>query len=678
MPRIAPMVRRPLLIVSLLALALSLSLSLSPGARAAEFLTHSAAEITAAVANSQPGDTIIMADGDWTNQSITFNDAGTAANPITLRAQTPGRVILNGTSKISIGGDYTVTDGLNFIDGTLTSGNIISLTSSSSHSRVTNCALIDYDKASTTGYHWFHVDGDHNRIDHNFFKGHVNDGVTLEVNPQVGSQHQIDHNQFVDRPSGSGNGFETIRLGTSGIQTRSAQAIVEDNLFERVDGELEIISNKTSNNIIRDNTIRASDGTITLRHGQGSRVEGNFFLGENKAGSGGVRVIGPNHVVQNNYFQDLDTNALSITTGYTDWDVNTTATGYEPVNNVLIAHNTVVNVTDQIVSRDAGYTSGTNRTQRPANVTMANNLMYSTSETLIQGTEGDNWTWAGNIAYGTTVGKSGSGIINSNPNLVKDAYGIWRPAANSPAINAAAPIGGIWTAPTTDMDGQTRTPPNDIGADETNGSGAITSRPLYGGDVGPAWLTRRTLDPAISSQPILRVEAENYTAVRDPNGDGDTWSIVDAAGTSGGKILKAPPGSRTDVPAQTHDAIVEYDVAFHDAGTYLLYALCRGPDSGSNSLYLPTTLGAEPTINVAIPDNGLWSWVQLGSYSIAAADVNRPLTLELGRRERDAEIDALLFSPVALNLSVPEPGGAVLLIGAIGLLRRTSRKRRRI
>jgi Chondroitinase B len=655
-------------------MAIGAALYGAAAARATDFLVHNASEISTAVGQSQPGDTITMADGTWTDQNITFNDTGSAAKPITLRAQTPGRVLLNGNSKISIGGNFTVVDGLRFQDGTLTSGNIIALSSASSFSRVTNCALIDYDKNSTTGYHWFHVDGSHNRIDHNFFKGHVNDGVTLELNPSAGSQHQVDHNQFVDRPTGSGNGFETIRVGTSGIQTRSAQALIESNLFERCDGELEIISNKTSNNIIRNNTIRDSDGTITLRHGQGSTVEGNFFLGQNKSGSGGVRVIGPNHVVQNNYFQDLDTNAVSITTGYTDWDVDTTATGYEPVNNVLIAHNTVVNVTDQIVTRDAGYTSGTNRTQRPANVTMANNLMYSTSETLIQGTEGDNWTWAGNIAFGATVGKSGSGIINSNPNMVKDAYGIYRPAANSPAINGAAPIGGIWTAPTTDMDGQTRTPPTDIGADETDGSGAITGRPLYGGDVGPAWLTRRTLDPTISSQPILRVEAEDFTAVRDPNSDGDTWSIVDAPGTSGGKILKAPPGTRTDVPAQTQDAIVEYDVAFHDSGTYLLYGLVRGPDSGSNSLYLPTTLGVDPTINVTIPDTGLWNWVQLGSYSIAAADVNRPLTLEIGRRERDAEIDALLFSPVALNLSVPEPSMLGVAIGALVVSRRRKRQ----
>ena len=651
------------------------SLYLSVPAYAAEFLTHDAAEISTAVSNSQPGDTIIMADGTWTDQNITFNDAGNAANAITLRAQTPGRVILNGTSKISIGGDYTVVDGLDFIDGTLTSGNIISLTSSASHSRVTNCALIDYDNASTTGYHWFHVDGDHNRIDHNFFKGHKNDGVTLEVNPQVGSAHQIDHNHFVDRTAGTGNGFETIRIGTSGIQSRSAQQIVEDNLFERCDGELEIISNKTSNNIIRDNTIRASAGTITLRHGQGSTVEGNFFLGENKAGTGGIRVIGPHHVVQNNYFQDLDTNALSITTGYSDWDVNLTATGYEPVYDALIAHNTAVNVTDQVVTRDAGYDSsaGSTRTVRPHDLTMANNLFYSTSETLVQGTEGANWTWAGNIIYGTTPGKTGSGVLNVNPQLVKDAKGIYRPAAASPAINAAAV--GLWAAPSIDMDGQPRTSPLDIGADE-NSNATKTNGPLSGSDVGPSWLKRRTIALDKYPAPVIIMEAEDYTALRDPNGDGDTFNFIAAAGAFGTGILKSPPGTRTDVPAQTSDAQVEYDVAFHDVGTYILYALTRGADSGSNSLWAPLNLGDDPSVNITLSENNQWSWVQMGQYNITAAQINRPITLKIGRRERDAELDTLIFSPVPLNLPVPEPG-ILGLFPALIWLRRTRAPRKR-
>jgi poly(beta-D-mannuronate) lyase len=654
----------------------------SRDALATDYLTHSASEITSALVNVQPGDTIIMADGTWTDQHINFNKNGTAAGAITLRAQTPGRVILNGTSTLSVSGDYNIVDGLEFKDGALTGGNIAAITSSASNSRITNCAFIDYNAADiNTDYNWVRVDGDHNRVDHNFFKGKSTSGRMLEVQPTVGSQHQIDDNQFVDHLPGNGNGFETLRIGLSSIQTRSAQALVQRNLFERCDGELEIISNKSSNNLFLGNTFRASKGTLTLRHGQGSTVDGNFFLGENVSGTGGVRVIGPNQTVQNNYFQDLDTNAISLTTGYSNWDVNTTATGYEPVTNALIAHNTFYNITDQVVTRDAGYTSDPTSTRnvRPTDVKMVNNVMYSTAATMIQGTEGSNWTWAGNYAFGTTVGKSGSGIINVNPNLVKDASGLYRPAANSPVINNAA--SGAWTAPTTDMDGQPRTAPLDAGADEISNA-PVTNRPLYGGDVGPDWLKRRTLNTSISSKPIIVMEAEDYTALRDPNGNGLTWTINTSPQASGGAFLKAPPGARTDItgttPPSAQDAVVEYDVAFHDAGTYYLYILCRGPDSGSNSIYSPVNLGDEPTVNQTLPDNGQWAWVLLSSYNIAAAQVNRPITVEIGRRERDAEIDELLFSPVQLTLSVPEPAWmAVFVMPLFASRSGNSRARRR-
>jgi poly(beta-D-mannuronate) lyase len=656
--------------------ALALAAVLVPlPALGAEYLVHSAAEITTAQSSAGPGDSIVMADGLWTDQNITFSDSGNASSPITLRAQTPGRVILTGSSRLTISGDYSVTSGLTFKDGALTGGQIVSITSSAAHSRFTNNAIVDYDPADiNTDYEWVRVDGQENRVDHNFFKGHNHAGITVEVFPSAGSKHQVDNNHFVDRPHGNGNGWETIRIGLSSVQTRSAQALIERNLFERVDGELEIISNKTSNNTIRYNTIRASDGTITLRHGQGSRVEGNFILGEGKSGSGGIRVIGPNHVVQNNYMSDLDTNALSITTGYNDWDVATTATGYEPVDNVLIAHNTVVNVTDQVVTRDAGYSTGTNRVERPKNVTMANNLFWSTSETIVQGTEGATWTWAGNIIYGTTAGKTGTGVSTANPVMLKDAAGVWRPAANSPAINGAA-AAGAWTLPADDMDGQSRVAPLDIGADESSAA-AKPRGPLYGGDVGPDWLKRRSLNTTISSTPIMIFEAEQFTARSDPNGDGDTWQLVPQAGASGGAVMKAPAGTRTDVPASLHDALLEFDVAIHDPGTYFLYALCRGPDSGSDSVWAPgSLLGDDPQANKQLP-TGAWGWVNLGQYAITADDVNRPITLKLGRRERDAEIDLLILSPTALTLSVPEPGAASMMFiagCAMGARRRAIR-----
>src|SRR3954462_7291889 len=194
--------------------------TLAPAAFATDYLAHNANEINSALTNIKAGDTIIMADGTWTDQHINFNQNGTAAGAITLRAQTPGRVILNGTSTISISGDYNLVDGLCFKDGALTGGQIAAITSSANHSRITNSAFIDYNPPDiNTDYNWVRVDGDHNRVDHSFFKGKNSSGRMLEVQPIAGAQDQVDNNHFVDRPVGNGNGFETIRIGLSSTQS---------------------------------------------------------------------------------------------------------------------------------------------------------------------------------------------------------------------------------------------------------------------------------------------------------------------------------------------------------------------------------------------------------------------------------------------------------------------------
>jgi hypothetical protein len=173
--------------------------------------------------------------------------------------------------------------------------------------------------------------------------------------------------------------------------------------------------------------------------------------------------------------------------------------------------------------------------------------------------------------------------------------------------------------------------------------------------------------------PVIQIEAENFTAVRVPNNDGDTWQVTSLTGASNGLGLKAPGGSRTDIPGATHDAIVEYDVAFHDAGTYHLYVLCRGLTTSSDSMYSPPTLGAEPSVQENLPTGTAWTWIDMATYTITADDVNRPLTLQLGKRENGAEIDMLIFSPTTLATLatvVPEPSSLGLFVAALPFLRR--------
>jgi poly(beta-D-mannuronate) lyase len=145
-----------------------------------------------------------------------------------------------------------------------------------------------------------------NRIDHNYFKGKTHQGTMLVVwlNGEP-AEHRIDHNYFGPRPDRKKNGAETIRIGTSEWWRTNARTIVEDNYFYGCDGEVEIISNKSCENIYRRNTFVECAGTLTLRHGDRASVYGNFFFGNGKRRTGGVRIIGEGHLVYNNYFQDL-------------------------------------------------------------------------------------------------------------------------------------------------------------------------------------------------------------------------------------------------------------------------------------------------------------------------------------------------------------------------------------
>jgi hypothetical protein len=46
----------------------------------------------------------------------------------------------------------------------------------------------------------------------------------------------------------------------------------------------------------------------------------------------------------------------------------------------------------------------------------------------------------------------------------------------------------------TDIDGQTRTTPLDVGSDQFS-TEPVTSRPLHAADVGPAWMNRSGAGP---------------------------------------------------------------------------------------------------------------------------------------------------------------------------------------
>lgn len=376
-------------------------------------LVRTAAEFHEAVRQAQPGDTIVMADGEWKDVVLVFDADGLEGDSITVRAESPGRVILTGTSRLRIGGRYLKVDGLWFHRGALDSGHVVQFRTNrhAHHSRLTNCAVTEYNPANwLVQYKWVSLYGTHNRVDHCYLAGKTHDGATLVVwleDPPDDrpNYHRIDHNHFGWRPVLGKNGGETIRIGTSARSMQDSHTLVEFNLFHRTDGEHEIISNKTGRNTFRYNTFLEAQGALTLRHGNHAVITQNYFLGGNRPGTGGVRVIGEGHEVSHNYFANLQGDssraALSIMNGIPNSPLNR----YFQVKRPLITRNTFIDTHKTILY---GLGADEEKTLLPEDVRFSGNVVVTTSEQSVVTAQVsmDDVSWDGNVFHGTGLGVS--------------------------------------------------------------------------------------------------------------------------------------------------------------------------------------------------------------------------------------------------------------------------------
>ncbi|MCM2678561.1 polysaccharide lyase 6 family protein [Echinimonas agarilytica] len=330
----------------------------------------------------EAGDSIVLANGTWNNFEIKFKAKGTKDAPITLRAETNGQVILQGQSNLRMSGEYLVVKGLVFKNGYTPTSEVISFRTSKTdfayHSRVTEVVIDNYsnpDKFESD--YWVGIYGQQNRFDHNYLVGKRNKGVTLAVRLNSAqsqeNHHRIDHNYFGPRPVLGSNGGETLRIGTSHHSLSSSFTVVEDNYFDRCNGEVEIISVKSGNNVIRNNVFNESRGTLTLRHGNGNRVEGNVFFGNGVDHTGGIRIINRDQVVQNNYLEGLTGyrfgSGFTVMNGVPDSPINR----YHQVVNAQIKHNSFINV--EHIQFAAG--SDAERSATPQNSVMTGNLLVT-------------------------------------------------------------------------------------------------------------------------------------------------------------------------------------------------------------------------------------------------------------------------------------------------------------
>ena len=467
----------------------------------------------AATTTLPAGTTLCLADGTYSSLELNYGGAGTASAPITVAAQNPGKAIISGGDMgVNMRGSYVVLQGIVFRDGTSASSDFLQTRGSSvpcNHCRVTEIAVIDLDHEEPNERgRWIHIYGTHNRIDHSWFSGKRTGAPLLATNRDVADDqtvadipenfHVIDHNYFGDRPPTEGkayaengdNEFEGIQIGTSFAHEGNAFTTVAFNYFERIDGEAEVISVKSSGNVVFNNTIRDSYGSITNRHGNTTLIANNFVVGDGHPFSGGLRIVDDSHRVINNYVEGarfLNTRFHGgIVLHNTD---NSTTNGYQVFENNLVAFNTVTNSVNSL------NVNGGNRNNPPRDVRFVNNVIDDAVGPVIRDADLDGMpadsVYAGNYVEGPAFSDdsgitSFTGFTQRTIDLQDDSEGIARPTPAEYLLLAADTSADIspFNDIVDDIDGQTRSGAQTSGADENSNNAAVYGL-LNPSDVGP-------------------------------------------------------------------------------------------------------------------------------------------------------------------------------------------------
>ncbi|MBT8082802.1 MAG: polysaccharide lyase 6 family protein [Gammaproteobacteria bacterium] len=363
-------------------IACALLVLLACPAAARDILVSSQAEYKEAVSTAQPGDTIVLANGEWRDFEILFTGEGTANQPITLTAEEKGKVLLTGQSNLRLAGRHLVVSGLVFKDGHTPTNAVIQFRRTRGeyayHSRVTEVVIDHFNNPERfEDDMWVAMYGRHNRFDHNHLEGKSNRGVTLAVRMDEEASrenhHRIDHNYFGPRPILGSNGGETMRIGTSHYSLSDSLTVVENNYFDRCDGEVEIISSKSGGNVFRGNLFFESRGTLTLRHGNNNLIENNVFLGNRVDHTGGIRVINKGQTIRNNYMQGLTGHRFGGGFVVMNGVPNSAINRYHQVENALIENNTMIDV-DHI---ELAAGADEERSAPPINSVFRANLVYN-------------------------------------------------------------------------------------------------------------------------------------------------------------------------------------------------------------------------------------------------------------------------------------------------------------
>ena len=496
-------------------------------------------ELEEAIKNVQAGDNIVMANGIWKDVQIKFIGEGTEDKPITIKAETPGKVFIEGVSDLKLGGKYLVVDGLHFRNGHSPSEAVLEFRVDENmignHCTVTNCVIEDFNKMHRDDTDlWVQFWGRHNTLSNSYIAGKTNRGPTIRVdlegNESIKNYHQIINNHFGPRPPKGGASGETIQIGNSYSSMSPSYTKVANNLFEECNGEVEIISSKTNFNEFRNNVFYKSEGSLVTRHGNYCTIDGNYFIGDGKNENiGGIRIINTGHWVTNNYFYNIKgknfRSALAVMNGIPKSPLNR----YNQVTDVVVAYNTYINCDSpwqfgvgQNLSQEDVLPSSEIRSARPIRTIIANNVIYNEkgdASPVVEHDKADGVTFRSNAINNQGIDfKSYEGLEPVNFNIKEIGENI---LISSSKIDIEPYHGFEFEKISKDLVGNSRAKNNSIGAFTYTDfkDPKILDRSKY----GPSWYS--AIAEAPQPKTLVVAKTENLQTKINEADNGDIISL---------------------------------------------------------------------------------------------------------------------------------------------------------
>jgi len=390
----------------------------------------SVSALQTAINSSSSGVTITLADGTYTNASITISKSG-----IAIKALNSGGVIFNGNSKCTISGNSNIFSGFQYLIGNVNASNIIE--GLGNYNTITQCNFY-----GVVAHNYVHFDklGHNNTVSYSNFEvkpanpdgsplvpgcdkntasfGNAGPAIQVNISASIISFTTISHCSFMNFIGNGGDfGNEVIRIGLTSEAANTSASVVEFCYFENTGpGDSEAISLKSYHNVVRFHTNNSNpNASFVLRNGGYYRVYSHFFMN-----SGGIRrKQGTNHMIYNNYFRDSSNQSFLNLMNY----------NVDPLDVIYVYHNTFYN--PSIIE------FGASGPDKPTNVKFVNNIIYKNSGSIISDNN-TNVSFTNNFYFGgASLGITTSGFTATDFKLALNSYDYYSLLPRSPAIDAS-------------------------------------------------------------------------------------------------------------------------------------------------------------------------------------------------------------------------------------------------